>query len=68
MGYETEADLYQLFHYIGKKIFKRACKNLKANDPARPDDIFWAVGYHSPPESQLAFLIYYVKYENILMC
>ena len=30
---------------------------------------FWAVGYHPPPpESQLAFHICYVKYENTLTC
>ena len=28
---------------------------------------FWAVGYHSP-QSQLAFHIYYVKYDNTLTC
>ena len=38
-----------------------------ANVWARPDLIFWAVGYHSP-QFQLAFHNYYVKYENTLTC
>ena len=46
MGYEKETYLYLLFHYTGKKNFK---KNPKANDRARPDVTFWAVEYHSPP-------------------
>ena len=70
MGYEKEAYLYLLFHYTGKKDFSREhTKNPNANDRARPEVTFWAVGYHSPPpESQLAFHIYYVKYENTLEC
>ena len=56
------------FIILEKKIFKRAHQNPNANDRARPDVTFWAVGYHSPPESQLAFHIYYVKYENTLTC
>ena len=69
MGYEKEAYLYLLFHYTGKKDFSwEHTKNPNANDRARPDVIFWAVGYHSPPKSQLAFHIYYVKYENTLEC
>ena len=61
MGYEKEAYLYLLFHYTGKKISREHTKNPNANVRARPDVTFWAVGYH-PPESQLAFHIYYVKY------
>ena len=48
MGYEKEAYMYLLFHYTGKKIFKRAHQNPNANDWARQDVTFWAVGYHSP--------------------
>ena len=69
MGYEKEAYLYILFPYTGKKSFSREhTKNPNANVRACPDVKFWAVGYHSPPESQLAFHIYYVKYENTLTC
>ena len=68
MGYEKEAYLYLLFHYTGKKRFSREhTKNQNANDRARPDITFMAVGYHSP-ESQLALYIYYVKYEKTLTC
>ena len=69
MGYEKEAYLYLSFHYTGKQRFSREhAKNQNANDRAHPGITFWAVGYHSPPESQLAFHIYYVKYENTLTC
>ena len=52
---------------LEKKIFKRAHQNPNANVQARPDVTIWAVGYH-PPKPQLAFHIYYVKYENTLTC
>ena len=68
MGNEKEAYLYSLFHYTRKKRFSREhTKNPNANDRAGQDVTFGAVGYHSPV-SQLAFLIYHVKYENILTC
>ena len=53
--------------YWKKKIFKRAHQNPNANVCACPDVTFWAVGYNSP-KFQLAFQIYYVKYENTLTC
>ena len=58
------------FIILEKKIFKRTHqnKNPNANVRARPDVTFWAVGYHSPFQFQLAFHIYYVKYENTLTC
>ena len=56
------------FIILEKKISREHTKNPNANDRARPDVTFWAVGYHSPPESRLAFHIYYVKYENTLTC
>ena len=50
---------------ILKNISREHTKNLIANVRARPDVTFWAAGYHPPPpESQLAFHMYYVKYEN----
>ena len=57
------------YHFIRleKKIFKRAHQNPNANVRARLDVAFW-VWYIIPPESQLAFHIYYLRYENILMC
>ena len=53
---------------ILEKSLREHTKNRNANDQARPGITFWAVGYHSPPEFQLAFHIYYVKYENTLTC
>ena len=60
------------FIILEKRFSIEHTKNPNANVRARPDVTFWAVGYHSPPppppESQLAFHIYYVQYENTLMC
>ena len=56
------------FIILEKRFSREHTKNPNANYRARPDVTFWAVGYHSPPESQLAFHIYYVKYENTLTC
>ena len=55
------------FNLLEKTIFKRAHKNPNAYVRARPDVTFWAVGY-PPPEFQLAFHTYYVKYKNTLTC
>ena len=51
-----------------KRLSREHTKNPNANVRARPVVTFWAVEYHSPPKSQLAFHIYYVKYGNTLMC
>ena len=51
--------------YWKKRFSKEHTKNPNANIRACPDVTFWVVGYHTP-ESQLAFRIYYVKYENTL--
>ena len=59
------------FIILDKTIFKRARQNSNAYVQARPDITFWAAGYlppPPPPEFQLAFHIYYVKYENTLTC
>ena len=57
------------FIILEKRFSREHTKNPNANVWARPDVTFWAVGYHSPhPEFQLAFDIYYVKYENTLTC
>ena len=50
-----------------EKNSREKTKNPNANVRARPDVTFLDVGYQSP-ESQLAFHIYYVKYENTLTC
>ena len=57
------------FILLEKKISREHTKNPNTNVRARLDVTFWALGYHSPPpEFQLAFHIYYVKYENTLTC
>ena len=59
------------FIILKKKGFSREHTKIpNAIVPARPDVTVWAVGYHPPPppESQLAFHIYYVTYENTLTC
>ena len=59
------------YFIILEKIFSREhTKNPNANDWAHPVITFWAVGYHSPPppEFQLAFYIYHVKYGNTFTC
>ena len=43
-------------------ILREHTKNPNAYVRARPDVTFWAVGYLPPPEFQLAFHIYDVKY------
>ena len=68
MGYEKEANLTNYFIILEKFFQESTPKNPNANVQARPDVIFWAVWYHPAPESQLAFHIYYVKYENTLTC
>ena len=35
--------------YWKKRFSRRHTKNPNANDRARPDATFWAVGYHFPP-------------------
>ena len=56
------------FIILEKRFSREHTENPNANVWARPDVIFWAVGYHRLSQSQLAFHIYYVKYENALMC
>ena len=57
------------FIILEKRFSREHTKNPNANVRARPDVTFWAVGYHPPtPEFQLAFRIYFVKYENTLTC
>ena len=56
------------FIILEKKRFSREhTKSPNANVPSHPDAKIVAVGYHSP-ESQQAFHIYYVKYQNTLTC
>ena len=64
--------IYQLNLVKGqleKRFSREHTKNPNANVQAHSDVTFWAVGYHLPlPEFLLAFHIYYVKYENTLVC
>ena len=56
MGYEKEAYLCLLFHYIEKKGSSREqTKNPNSNVQARPDVTFWNVGYHPPPRVPASF-------------
>ena len=50
-----------------KRTSREHTKTLNANVRVRPDVTFglWDI---IPPESQLAFHIYYVEYENTLTC
>ena len=69
MGYEKDAYLYYLFHYTGKKkIFKRAHQKIQMLMFGLAQTSHFGLWDIIPPESQLAFHIYYVKYENTLTC
>ena len=68
MGYEQEAYLYSLFHYTGKKIVKREHQKSKCQCSGSPRRHILGCGISFPVESQLAFHIYYEKYENTLTC
>ena len=56
--------------YWKKRYSREQTKIPNAHVQARPDVTFRAVGYlpPHPPEFQLAFHIYNVKYENTLTC
>ena len=62
------------FIILEKNFSREHTEKPNAIVQARSDVTFWAVGYHSPhpppppSQSQLAFHIYYVKYENTLTC
>ena len=64
MGYEKEAYYYLLFHYAAKKDFQESTPKIQSS----PRRHILGCGISFPPESQLAFHIYYVKYENTLSC
>ena len=66
MGYENEAYLYLLFHYTGKKRYSR--EDTKNPNTSKSKRHILDCGVSFPPEFQLAFHIYYVKYENTLTC
>ena len=62
MGYEKEAYLYLLVHCTEKKRFAREhTKNPNANNRARQDVTFWAVGYHSPAPPPKLWTFTYVS-------
>ena len=59
MGYKRKLTCTNYFITLEKRFSREHTKN--------PNAYVRAVGYH-PPESQLAFHIYYAKYENALTC
>ena len=68
MGYEKEAYLYQLFHYTAKTDFQESIPNIQMLMFGVLQTSHFGLWDIIPPESQLAFHIYYVKYENTLTC
>ena len=68
MGYEKEAYLYLLFHYTGKKDFQKSTPKIQMLMIGLAQTSHFGLWDIIPPESQLAFHIYYVKYENTLTC
>ena len=69
MGYEKEAYLYLLFHYTRKKDFQESTpKNQILMFGLAQTSHFGLWDTPPPPEFQLSFHIYYVKYENTLTC
>ena len=68
MGYEKEAYLYLLFHYTGIKDFQESTPKIQMLMIGLAQTSHFGLWDIIPPESQLAFHIYYVKYENTLPC
>ena len=68
MGYEKEAHLYLLFHYTGKKDFQESTPKIKMLTFGLAQTSHFELWDIIPPEFQLAFHIYYVKYANTLTC
>ena len=69
MGNENEAYLYQLFHYTGKNDIQESTSKIQIlMFRLALTSHFGLWGIFPPPEFQLAFHIYYVKYENTLTC
>ena len=56
------------FIILEKTIFKRAHQKSKYLCSGSPRRHILGCGVSFPPEFQLAFHIYYVKYENTLTC
>ena len=69
MGYEKEAYLYLLFYHTRKKDFQESTPNIHMQMFGLAQTSHFVLWDIIPPsESQLAFQIYYVKYENTLTC
>ena len=68
MGYEKEAYLCLLFHYTEKKEFQESTPKIQIQMFGLAQTSHFGLWDIIPPESQLAFHIYYVKYENTLTC
>ena len=68
MGYEKEAYLYLLFHYTGKKDFQESTPKIQLLMLGLTQTSHFGLWDIIPPQSQLVFYIYCVKYENTLTC
>ena len=68
MGYEKEAYLYKSFHYTRKKDFQESTSKNKMLMIGLAQTSHFGLWDIFPPEFQLVFHIYYVKYENTLTC
>ena len=69
MGYEKGAYLYLLFHYTGKEYFQESTPIIQMlMSGLAQTSHFGLWDIIPPPKFQLAFHMYYVKYENTLTC
>ena len=66
MGNEKEAYLYYLFHFTGRKDFQESTPKIQMLMFELAQTSHFGLWDIIRPESQLAFHIYYVKYENTL--
>ena len=65
---KKEAYLYLLFHYTRKKAFQESTPKIQMLMIGLAKTTHFWLWDIIPPKSQLAFHIYYVKYENTLTC
>ena len=68
MGYEKGAYLHQLFHYTRKIDFQESTPKNQMLMFGFAQTSHFGLWDIIPPMFQLAFHIYYVKYENTLTC
>ena len=65
---ERKLSCADYFIILQNRFPRENIKNPNVNVRARPDVTILGYGISFPPESQLAYHIYYVKYENTLTC